>query len=121
MRGGETELSEERVQHALAQLGTDSASAPDVPAAVTARIVAALRATPAPPAHASGAGLPRLSRLRVILLLVGIAALAAAAVTGIAILLHGAPAHRFPSGPTAEKITVSGAPADTPKAVVTRP
>ncbi len=53
--------------------------APEVPAAVTARIVAALRATPAPPAHATGAGLPRLSLLRAILLVVAIAALVAAA------------------------------------------
>ena len=121
MRGGETGLSDERVRRALAHLGADSASAPEVPAAVTARIVAALRATPAPPAHATGAGLPRLSRLRVILLTVAIAALLAAAAAGIVILLHGAPASRFPSGPTAETMTVSSTPADTPKAVVTLP
>ena len=119
MRGGETGLSEDRVGHALAQLGTGSASAPEVPAAVTARIVAALRSTP-PPAHATGAGLPRLSRLRVILLFVGMAAATALAAVGIA-FLHEASAPRFPSGPTAEKITVSRAPVDTPKAVVTRP
>ncbi|MFY9920759.1 MAG: hypothetical protein WAL26_20550, partial [Mycobacterium sp.] len=82
---------------------------------------AALRATPAPPAHATRAGLPRLSRLRVILLTVAIAALLAAAAAGIVILLHGAPASRFPSGPTAETMTVSSTPADTPKPVVTLP
>ncbi len=42
----------------LLDLGTDAASAPDVPAAVTARIGAALRAAPPPPAHAASTALP---------------------------------------------------------------
>ena len=38
----------DRVRRELADLGGDTASAPDVPAAVTARLGAALRAQPAP-------------------------------------------------------------------------
>jgi hypothetical protein len=52
---------------------------------------------------------------------VGIGAALAATAVGIAMLLHTAPSPRFPSGPTAEKMTVSPVPADTPKPVVTRP
>ena len=55
---------EERVRQALAHLGSDAASAPDVPAGLTARIGAALRAAPQPAAHTTTAGRPRLSRLR---------------------------------------------------------
>ena len=121
MRGGESELPEDRVKRALAQLGTDSTSAPDVPATVTARIGAALRAAPLPPAHATNPARPRLSRLRIITLSVGIGAAVAAVAVGIAILLDSTPATRFPSGPTAETITVSRTPADTPNPVVTRP
>jgi hypothetical protein len=118
------ESGEERVRRALAQLGTDAASAPDVPPAVTARIGAALRAAPQPAAHAITTDLPRLSRLRVIALVFGIGAAVAAVVVGVAMLLHSAPSRpAFPAGPTAERITVS-APhlsGDTPKGVVTRP
>ncbi len=120
MRGGDSGLPEDRVRRALSRLGTDSASAPDVPATVTARISAALRAAPPPPAHTASTALP-LSRLRVLTLLIGICAAVTAVAVGIAILLHSAPATRFPSGPTAEKITVSRAPADTPNPVVTPP
>ena len=105
-----------RVRRALGQLGSDSASAPDVPEAVTSRIGAALRAASQPPAH----GAPPVRPLSVALV-VGIGAALAAAVLGIAALVHTAPAPRFPTGPTAEKMTVSRAPADTPKPVVTRP
>ena len=110
------------MRRALTHLGTDSESAPDVPHAVTARIAAALRTAPPPPAHAA-AGLPRLSSLRILALAIGIGAVTAAVAVGVAMLLHSAPAAHFPSGPTADKITVSlsKAPDDTPKAVVTRP
>jgi hypothetical protein len=120
MRGGESEHPEDRVRRVLAQLGTESASAPDVPATVAARIGAALRTAAPPPAHAINRPVPR-SRLRVIALFVGIGAAVAAAAVAIAILLQGTPAARFPSGPTAETITVSRAPADTPNPVVTPP
>jgi hypothetical protein len=115
---------EERVRQALAHLGSDAASAPDVSAGVTARIGAALRAAPQPAAHAVNSGLPRLSRLRVLALIVGVGAAAAVVVIGVVTLLHTAPsAPAFPSGPTAERITVPApkSSADTPKAVVTRP
>jgi hypothetical protein len=115
---------EERVRQALAHLGSDAASAPEVPAGVTARIGAALRAAPQPAAHAVTSGLPRLGRLRVVALVVGVGAAAAVLVLGVVTLLHNAPSTpAFPSGPTAERITVSAhkTPADTPKGVVTRP
>ena len=119
MRGGESGPPGERVRQALVHLGTDSASAPDVPASVTARISAALRAAPTAPSHTTAR--PRSSRLRTILLFVGIAAAAAGIAVAVALLLHTTANPRFPSGPTAEKITVSTTPADTPKAVVTPP
>jgi flagellar basal body-associated protein FliL len=86
---------------------------------VTARISAALRAAPTAPSHTTAR--PRSSRSRTILLLVGIAAAAAGITVAVALLLHTTANPRFPSGPTAEKITVSTTPADTPKAVVTPP
>ncbi len=116
MRGDEAEPPEERVRRALGRLGADADSAPEVPTAVTARIGAALRSAPTPPAHSTATGRPRF-----IALVVGVGAVVAAAAVGIAILLHTSPAPRFPSGPTAEKMTVSHAPADTPNPVVTRP
>jgi hypothetical protein len=119
MRGGESGLPGERVRQALVNLGTDSASAPDIPASVTARISAALRAAPTARAHTTARR--RSSRLRTILLLVGIAAAATGIAVAVALLLHTTANPRFPSGPTAEKITVSTTPADTPKAVVTPP
>ena len=121
MRSGESEVPEQRVRRALARLGADAHSAPDVPPAVMARIGAALRAAPPLPAHAPVSGRPRMSRLRVIWLVIGLSAVAALLAVGIAVLLHTPPAPRFPSGPTAEKMTVSRTPADTPKPVVTRP
>jgi hypothetical protein len=119
MPASDTELPDDRVRHALAQLGADTASAPDVPAAVTARIGAALRAAP-PPAHSTVAGRSRLGLLRVIALVIGVGAVIAA-VAFIVAATHDASAPRFPTGPTADRITVSRAPTDTPKAVVTPP
>jgi len=90
----------ERVRRDLAGLGADEASAADVPAEVTARVVNALRAEPA---HT--VGLQPLRRLQVIGLVVGLGAIAAAVVVGAAML--GRPdVPTFPVGPTAEKLTV---------------
>lgn len=114
MREDETELPEERVRRALR--GLDPASAPEVPAAVTARISAALRSASQPPAHTATP-----LRSRTIAVAVGICVVAVAAAIGLAILLRHAPASRFPSGPTAETMTVPAAPSDTPKPVVTPP
>ena len=116
MRGDEAEPPEERVRRALGRLGADADSAPAVPTAVTARIGAALRSAPTSPAHSTATVRPRF-----VALVVGVGAVVAAAAIGIAILLHTSPAPRFPSGPTAEKMTVSRAPADKPNPVVTRP
>lgn len=121
MPGGETDVPEDRVRDALAQLGSDTDSAPDVPPAVLNRMHAALRAAPSPPAHAAALGIFSSTRWRLIALVIGIGAAAAAAAVGLAVWLHSTPSPRFPSGPTAEKITVSRPPADTTGSVVTRP
>ena len=122
--GSGTELPDERVRRALAQLGTDAASAPDVPAGVTARIGAALRAAPSPAAHAITRTRPRLGRIQIIGVILGVGAAAAAITLGaLAILDNPPPKRTFPAGPTADKITVSvpRSPGDTPNTVVTRP
>lgn len=121
---GESELPEERVRRALAHLGGDAESAPDVPAPVMARIRAALRT--APPAHGSrtAAGPPPLSRLRVLALAVGIGAGSVLLAVGAAMLLHRSPpTPAFPTGPTADKITVSvsNTPRDSPRTVFMHP
>ncbi len=120
MPAGETEVPEDRVRDALARLGSDSDSAPDVPASVMDRMHAALRAAP-PPAHAATPGLSVRGRWRLLALVVGVGAATAAAAVGLAMLLHSTPSPRFPSGPTAEKITVTRTPAGPPQPVVTRP
>lgn len=121
MPGDETDVPEDRVRDALAQLGSDSDSAPDVPAGVMNRMHAALRAAPPPPAHAAARGIAPSTRWRLIALVVGIGAAATAAALGLVMALHSTPSPRFPSGPTAEKITVSRPPADTIWSGVTRP
>jgi hypothetical protein len=119
MQGGESGRTGERVREALVRLGADSASAPQVPDSVTARIAAALRAAPPTPAHTTAQ--PRPSRLRIIALSVGIVAAAAAVVIALGLLLQAPSESRLPSGPTAEKMTAPTTPADTSKAVVTPP
>ncbi len=120
MRRGD-EVTEDRVREALTRLGSDSASAAEVPAAVMDRMRSALRAAPPPPAHAAAPRLTGLGRWRLVALIVGIAAAAAVVAVGIAVMRHSTPGPRFPSGPTAEKITVSRPPADGRAGVVTRP
>ncbi|WP_123027542.1 hypothetical protein [Mycolicibacterium stellerae] len=120
MDSGQAGLPEERVRRALRHLGADADSAPPVPPGVTARIAAALRA--APPAHADRPT-PRIGRLRIIGMIIGIGATAAAIVC-TAMLVHSSPpTPAFPKGPTAERMTVpvTRVTPDTPKAVVTPP
>lgn len=112
---------DEQVRQALRHLGTDAASARDVPDGLAARIGAALRA--APPAHAARST-PRAGRLRIIGMIIGIGAATASIIVGTAMLVHNNPSTpTFPVGPTAERITVSvsSLTPDTPKAVVTPP
>jgi hypothetical protein len=90
----------DRVRRDLADLGADLASAPEVPAAVTARIGAALRDPT--PKH-SVRHTPRWQ-------LIGLVAGVGAAVLGVvigAVMLARDPAPRWSAGPTAESITVS--------------
>lgn len=98
----------ERVRRDLAELGTDSASAPEVPPDVTTRVIAAIRSEPA---HAVGR--QPLRRLPVIGLVVGLGAVAAGVVVGAWMLTRG-PAPTYPAGPTAEQITVARPATDIP-------
>ena len=125
----------DRVRRDLADLGTDSASAPDAPADVTTRVAAALRAEPSPgtPSPVASLALSRPSpvaslapnrvvgpsavyaahaargsgtRLRVGAAAIGVGAALAAAGVGTVMLLHS-PARTPTANPTAERITVS--------------
>ena len=104
----------DRVRRDLAALGAVDATAPDVPAEVTARVGAALQAEPPPrtlggPAH-SVRHTPRWQ-------LVGLVAGVGAAVVGLivgGVMLVREPAPTRSAGPTAESITVSRPASDVP-------
>jgi hypothetical protein len=98
----------DRVRRDLADLGSDAASAPEVPPAVTARVVAALRAQPA---HSMRR--PPLRRLQIVGLVIGLVAVVAAVVVGGLMLVRD-PAPTRPWSPTAKSITVSPPPRDVP-------
>lgn len=97
----------ERVRRDLAELGSDDRSAPDVPPAVTARVVAALRSQPAHSIHR-----PRLRRLHVLGLVAGVGAALTGVIVGTSMLARGPAALSY--GPTAERITVSRPSPDIP-------
>lgn len=112
----------DRVRRDLARLGTDESSAADVPAAVTARVGAALQAAP-PPAHRV-ASFPRraraahsvrrsVPRLQLFGALAGLCASVVAVGIGAVMLLR-TPAPIPSAGPTAERITVFEGPRDIP-------
>jgi hypothetical protein len=104
----------DRVRRDLADLGTDSASAPDAPADVTTRVVAALRAEPSPtnrvvgssPVNAAHAARGSGTRFRLGAAAIGVGAALAAAGVGTVMLLDS-PARTPTANPTAERITVS--------------
>jgi hypothetical protein len=91
----------ERVRRDLADLASDEASAPEVPPAVTERVITALAAQPT---HSIQR--PRLSRLQLFGLIVGLGAALVGAVTGVVMLTRDT-APTWSGGPTAEFITVS--------------
>jgi hypothetical protein len=102
------------VRRHLAHLGTDHASAPDVPAGVTAPVVAALQAaapqrSPREPAHS----VRHAPRWQALALVAGVGAAVVGAVLG-GMTLTREPAPTRPAGPTAESITVSRPPGDVP-------
>lgn len=99
-----------RVRRDLAELGSDEASAPDVPDHVTSRVVAALRAEPAHSVRRQP-----LRRLQVFGLIVGAGAVVAGIIVG-ASMVGRDPAPTFPAGPTANRITV-----DRPAATIPLP
>jgi hypothetical protein len=92
----------DRVRRELADLGSDDASAPDVPAAVSARVGAALREAGRAPAHSAR----HTPRWQVYALVAGIGAAIVGAVIGALTLMRD-PAPTWSTGPTAESITVS--------------
>lgn len=97
----------DRVRRGLADLGTDAASAPAVPAQVTARVSAALQAAPPHrpndgPAHS----VRHTPRWQLVSLVAGVGATAVGVVIG-AMMLTREPAPTWSAGPTAERITVS--------------
>jgi hypothetical protein len=114
----------DRVRRDLADLGTDSASAPDAPTDVTTSVVAALRAEPSPtrpspvaslapnrvvgsaPVNAAHAARGSGTRFRLAAAAIGVGAALAAAGVGTVMLLHS-PARTPTANPTAERITVS--------------
>lgn len=98
----------ERVRRDVAKLGSDSASAPEVPPDVTARVIAAIRAEPAHTVRRQP-----LRRLQVFGLIAGLGAVAAGVILG-AVMLGRDPAPTYPAGPTAEQITVERPATDIP-------
>ncbi len=101
----------ERIRRDLQKLGSDEASAPDVPPDVTAGVVAALRAAPHPSTHKVRR--PPLRRLQVFGLVVGLGAALAGVIVG-AWMLGRDPVPTYPVGPTAEQITVARPAATIP-------
>ena len=113
MDNGEAGLPEERVRHALATPRNRRRLGADVPARITARIGAALRA--APPAHAAIAPQLAASRLRIIGMIIGIGAAAAVASVYTAMLVHSSSAApRIPRRPNRRDASRYRCPARLP-------
>jgi hypothetical protein len=103
----------DRVRRDPADLGSDEASAPDVPTDVTARVGAALQAAGGRQPAAHAVGRPRLRRFHLLGLVVGLGATLVAVVIG-ALMLVRDPAPTQSTGPTAKSITVSRPPRNIP-------
>ena len=101
----------DRVRRDVADLGTDSASAPDIPADVTARIGSALRservtATVTPPPATRSARF----RPRHLAAVAGVLAVLAAAATGTAMLLGTSPDGSLNAGAASSGAAAGGLP-----------
>jgi hypothetical protein len=96
----------DRVRGELAHLGTDAASAPDVPAAVTARVGAALHAPPRGRAGGPAHSIRHTPRWQLVALIAGVGAAVAGVVLG-GLMLTRDPAPTWSTRPTAKSITVS--------------
>ncbi len=104
----------DRVRRELALLGADAQSAPEVPAAVTERVAAALRAPDEAGSRAAGHAVRGVRiQLRVVVAVVGALAAFAAVGIGTAILFRPV-GPTYSDGPTAEKLTVSPPPSGFP-------
>ena len=104
----------DRVRGELTHLGVDAASAPDVPAAVTVRIGAALHAQP-PHGRAGGPAhsIRHTSRWQLVALIAGVGAALVSVVLG-GLTLTRDPAPTWSTQPTAKRITVSRLPTALP-------
>jgi anti-sigma factor RsiW len=102
----------DRVRRDLADLGTDSESAPEVPAKVTARVGAALQAAARPPRRPAHS-VRHTPRWQVVALVAGVGAAVVGVVLGGLILMRE-PAPTRAAGPTAERITVSRTASEIP-------
>jgi hypothetical protein len=103
----------DRVRRELGKLGSDAVSAPDVPPAVTARVIAALRAESDSSTAAHTVRRPPLRRPQLVGLVIGLGAALAGAIVGASMLGRDA-APSYPVGPTAEQITVARPAATIP-------
>jgi hypothetical protein len=100
-----------RVRHDLAELGSDAASAPDVPDDVADRVAAALHAASASgPSHAARR---KVDRVRAIVAGIGATAAVVAVAVGT-LMLFRTPAPRPSSAPTIESLTVGQSPGAIP-------
>jgi hypothetical protein len=105
-----------RVRRDVAATGADAASAPEVPAEVSARITGTLRAaSPGQPTDGGSAhsARPRVRPAKLVAGIAGLCATLAAIAFGTVALLH-APASTPSEDPTAEHITVSTPPMTIP-------
>lgn len=104
----------DRVRRDVAALGVDAASAPELPAEVSARIGTALRTLPTPgPAHVAG---PSKSTWRSAAAITGLLAAVVAAGIGSAVLLQDGPHGTPPGGAIASSLPVPRAPGGVPLA-----
>jgi hypothetical protein len=112
----------DRVRRDVARLGGDAASAPEVPAALTARVGAELASRPTPsnevvarrgPDTAHAARAPG-ARLRDVAAAAGVAAVIAAGVIGTAMLTRSEPGPPLGTGPTASSMKVPRPPGGVP-------
>jgi hypothetical protein len=101
----------DRVRRDLAELGTDAASAPDVPDDVAERVAGALQAaSKAVPTHAAR---HPVDRIRTIVAVIGAAAALAAVAVGTLMLVR-TPAPQSTPSPTIESMTVPQSPGTLP-------
>lgn len=112
----------DRVRRDVADLGVDAATAPDLPAGLTARVGARLRVAPPPVhevVHRGAAGTAHAARasafgIRSMAAAAGVAAVIVAGVVGTTMLVRGQPDRGFDTATTASSMRVSRPPGGVP-------